>query len=75
MDELVAADRQPDVRRAAADGFEEHQIAGSHVVAIDRVPDLELLADLARQPVPVCANTYCTNPLQSKPDGSLPPLR
>src|SRR5204863_10095953 len=24
---------------------------------------------------PCCANTHCTKPLQSKPDGSLPPLR
>src|SRR6185295_8604447 len=25
--------------------------------------------------MPFCANTHCTNPLQSNPDGSLPPLR
>ena len=42
MDEFIVAQGNPYVRGALADGFEEHEIAGSNLVASDGSAGLEL---------------------------------
>ena len=49
MDELASAQRNPDVRRAAADGLEEHQIPRLHVVTIELPSFVVLLSCFARK--------------------------
>ena len=74
MDEVAAAKGDPDMGGAARDSFKEHQIASFDVIGVDLAADAVLLLDLAGSASPCCANTHCTKPLQSNPDGSLPPL-
>ena len=49
MDELIAANEDAHVRRAAGDGVEEHEVARFQIVLFDFPAGLELLLDLARQ--------------------------
>src|SRR2546423_13173875 len=49
MDELIAANRDADVRRTAALRFEEQQVSGLHVTEIDLLTRVVLPAHLARQ--------------------------
>jgi hypothetical protein len=53
MDELIATERDADVRRPPADRLKEHQIARAHLIAIDRRSRSVLVLDLARQSMPV----------------------
>src|SRR6185295_1291492 len=49
MNELVAADRNPHVRRAGRDGAEEDEVARRETIGGDRRSGLKLLADVTRQ--------------------------
>jgi hypothetical protein len=49
VDELAAAERDPHVRRPSGDGSEEHEIARTHSVLVDRPTHGVLVADLAGQ--------------------------
>jgi hypothetical protein len=59
MDELAATERDADVRRAWRHRFEEHEITGSDVGAVDRRANAILLLHLARQSRPM----LCEYPL------------
>jgi len=75
VDELAAAKRHAHVRGAAADGFEEEQVARLHVIQIDLTSELVLIAHIAGENCAVPREDVLHEPLQSKPDGSLPPFR
>ena len=49
MDELIRADRDADMRGAAAHGLEKYQIARLHLSEADFLTGAVLLADFARQ--------------------------
>ena len=49
MDELPAAERDADVRRSSAHGFEEHEITRLHVVMVDLPARVVLLPCFTRQ--------------------------
>ena len=68
VDELVAAERDPHVRRRRRGRREEHEVARLRSSArIDGRPAPNCIADFTRQRHADCANTYCVKPLQSKP--------
>jgi hypothetical protein len=48
VDETAAAKRDPDVRGASTHRFEEHQVAGFHVIQADCLTSLVLIAYFAR---------------------------
>jgi hypothetical protein len=47
--ELIVRHEDPDVRRAAGHGVEEHEVAGLQIVQLDLLSRLELVVDFARQ--------------------------
>jgi hypothetical protein len=49
MDELTAAERDADVRRSSAHRFKEDEVARPHLILIDLLAGLVLLARLTRQ--------------------------
>ena len=49
MDELPATERDADVRRSFAHGFEEHEIARLHVVMVNLPAPVVLLPGFTRQ--------------------------
>ena len=49
MDELPATERDADVRRSFAHGFEEHEITRLHVVMVDLPSRVVLLPGFTRQ--------------------------
>lgn len=53
MDELIAPQRNADMRRSRADGLEEQQVAWLHLAARNSGSQLILVAHLARQPLSV----------------------
>jgi hypothetical protein len=55
VDELAVAERNADVRSAAAHGREEHEVAGANLVAIDPLARVELLAHFTGERRPVLA--------------------
>jgi hypothetical protein len=46
---LARSERDPDVRRTAADGLEEHEISRLHIVPIERASFAVLLTRFARE--------------------------
>jgi hypothetical protein len=62
MDELAVSEGDADVRGAAADGLEEHEVPWFDRVAIDRRADIELIPYLARQRLSVLGEHVADEP-------------
>ena len=78
----ACTNRSPPSAMPTCDGprptvLKKTQVARPHVLVLDRAcprPTCSRHRPRQRQ-MPCCAKTYCTKPLQSKPSGSVPPLR
>ena len=75
VDELVVADDDADVRRAARGGLEEHQVARLRSRGLIFLPSPNCSSTERGSAMPLRAKTYWVKPLQSNPPGSTPPFR
>ena len=73
--ELIAADRDRDVRRTRIGGREEQDVAGREILSRDRFPHPILFADLARQRQPVLREDVLREAAAVEAAGSVPPFR